>query len=130
MKQVNIGEGNGLPLLVDNGTLVATFCLLDTLHKNLFPVFIGARSDADGIETNHLLDGFGQVLVFDGSSDTEVLQFVVEEIYGVASLLLTELSQRIGDGHVMIFARYSFLSLCTDSQQKGKNDSNISVHGC
>ena len=129
MKQVYIGVCNGLALLVDNSNLLATLRPMFTLNKNLFFVFVGAHSDAYGIETDHLMDGFGQTFVLDCCSDTEVLQFVVEEIYSVTCLLLTELSQRIGEGYVIVFTRYSFLCLCTDSQQQGKNESNISVHG-
>jgi hypothetical protein len=104
MKQVNVGVCNGLALLVDDVTLVAGFSFLYALHKNLMSILLSARSDAYGIETDHLLYGFGQMLVLDSCSDTEVLQFVIEEIDGVTCLLLTELSQRIREGYVMIFA--------------------------
>ena len=130
MKQVDIGIGYGLACFVDDGALVTGVRFLYALHENFLSVLIGACSDADGIEPNHLLNCFWQVLIFDISGDTEVLQFVIEEINGVASLLLTELSQRIGEGYVMIFVRYSLLCLCTDSQQQGKNDEyDMSVHG-
>ena len=119
----------GLALLVDDGARQAAGGLVGTLHENLTSVLIGARSDADGIEAYHLLNGFRQVFVLDISGDTEVLQFVVEEVDGVARLLLCELPQRIREGYVVVFVRYSFLSLCADSQQQGNNESHISVHG-
>ena len=103
MKQVNIGVCNGLTCLVDNGTLIAGFCFLYALHENLPSVFIGACSDADGIKADYLLNGFRQVLVLYSCSDTEVLQFVVEEVDGVACLLLCELVQSIGERHIIIF---------------------------
>ena len=109
MKQVNIGVCNGLTCLVDNGTLIAGFCFLYALHENLPSVFIGACSDADGIKADHLLNGFRQVLVLYSCSDTEILQFVVEEVDGVTRLLLTELSQRIREGDVIVITRYSLL---------------------
>ena len=56
-----------------------------------FIVVEASRSDANGIKTNHLLNGFWQVFILDGSSDTEVFQFVVKEVDGVVRLLLTEL---------------------------------------
>ena len=62
-----------------------------TLHKNLTSILLSACSDANGIETNHLLNGFWQVFILDGSSYTKVFQFVVKEVDGVVRLLLTEL---------------------------------------
>ena len=84
--------------------------LMDALHENFLSVLIGACSDADRIEAYHLLDGFGQMLVLDSCCDTKVLQFVVEEVDGVTRLLLTELSQRIREGYVIVFTRYSLHS--------------------
>ena len=115
-KQSDVGVGYGLALLVDDGALVTGFRFLYAFHENLLSFLFSTCSDSDGIETNHLLDGFWQVLVLYSSGDTKVLQFVVEEIYGVACLLLTELSQRIREGYVIVFTRYSRLGLCTDSQ--------------
>ena len=129
MKQVNIGVCNGLTCFVNDGALVAGFRFLYAFHEDLLSFLFGTCSDADRIEAYHLLDGFGQMLVLDSCRDTKVLQFVVEEVDGVTRLLLTELSQRIREGYVIVFTRYSFLCLCTDSQQQGKNESNISVHG-
>ena len=130
IEDCNVGVGQRLPLFVNNDSHQVTVCLLYALHKNLFPVFIGTGSDADGIETDHLLDGFRQVFVLDSSSDTKVLQFVVEEVDSIVSLLLTELSQRIREGYVMVFASYSFLCLCADCQQQGKNNNSYtSIHG-
>ena len=125
----NIGVCNGLALLINDSARQMEVGLMDALHENLLSVLFGARSDADGIKANHLLNGFGQVLAFDISGDTEVFQFVIEEIDSVACLLLTELSQRIREGYVIVFTRYSLLCLCTDSQQQGKNENYMSIHG-
>ena len=116
MKQVNIGVCNGLTSFVDDGALVAGFRFLYAFHEDLLSFLFGTCSDVDRIEAYHLLDGFGQMLVLDSCRDTKVLQFVVEEVDGVTRLLLTELSQRIREGYVIVFTRYSLLCLCTDSQ--------------
>ena len=72
---------------------------------------------ADRIKAYHLLNGFGKCLSIDSGSNSEILQLVVDEHDSIVGLLLGELVKSIGDRHIIIIIRDTFLSLRADSQQ-------------
>ena len=100
----DVGIGYRLALLVYDSTRQMTVGFVGTLNEYLFSVLICTRGDTDGVEANHLLDGFGQTFVLDSSCDAEVLQFVVEEHDGVVGLLLCQLFESIRERHIIILA--------------------------
>ena len=87
MKQVNIGVGHGLAVLVNDSARQMALGLVGTLDVDFA---LATFHDADGIETNDLHDGLRDRLVLDAGGHTEVLQFVVNEVYGVRLLQVVE----------------------------------------
>ena len=86
------------------------------------------NSHVDGIEAYHLADGIGNRLTVDGSGDTEVLQFVVEETNGVVVGLLIQLSQSLAERHIIILLR-NLLSLHFSQSKTAGNDEKDASHG-
>ena len=74
MKQVNIGVGHGLAVLVDDGARQMTFSLMGTLHID-FP--FATLYDTDGIEAYKLDDGIRNRLTLHMCCYPEVFQIVV-----------------------------------------------------
>ena len=97
----NVGICHWLALFIDDGARQVAVGLVDTLHID-FSV-VGLHGHANGIEAYHLLDGIWQFLVLDGSSNAEVLQFVVEEVDDVFLLLVIQLEQGIAERHIIIY---------------------------
>ena len=56
MKQVNIGVGHGLAVLVDDGARQVAVGLVGTFHINLM---FSTLDHTDWIEANNLQDSFG-----------------------------------------------------------------------
>jgi len=104
MKQVNIGVGHRLAVLVNNGSRQMVFSLMGTLNGN-FPV---CNAYADGIKAYHLTDGIGHGLAMNGGGDAEVFQFVVEEVDFVVGGLGIQLAQGIAERHIVVFTIYQF----------------------
>jgi len=69
MKQVNIGVGYGLAVLVDNCPSQVALGLVGTLHID---VALATFHDAYRIETDNLHEGIGHGLVLDAGGHAEV----------------------------------------------------------
>ena len=98
MKQVNIGIGHGLAVLVDDGASQMALSFMGTLHIDFA---FTTLYDLDGIETNDLHDGLSDRLVLDAGGHAEVLQFVVDKGDVVISGLFLNVFQGFGKGDVL-----------------------------
>ena len=74
----DIGEGDGLSLLVGHVSYEVAVGLVRTLHEYLMRHRVACvNGHADGIEAYHLLYGVGQRLVLNICRHAEILQFVI-----------------------------------------------------
>ena len=101
MKQVNIGVGHGLAVLVDDGARQMALGLVGTLHIDFA---LATLHDADGIEANDLHDGLRDRLVLDAGGHAEVLQFVIDEVDGVRLLQIVEFHQSLRQRYIIILS--------------------------
>ena len=98
MKQVNIGVGHGLAVLVDDGARQMAIGLMGTFHINLM---FSTLYHTDRIETNNLQDGIRDGLVLYMSGYSEVFKFIVDKGDVVISGLFLNVLQGIGKGDVL-----------------------------
>ena len=98
MKQVNIGVGHWLAVLVNNGASQMAFSLMGTFHKDF--VF-ATLHDSDGIEANNLHDGICERLMVDAGGHAKVFEFIVDKGDVVISGLFLNVLQDIGKGDVL-----------------------------
>ena len=98
MKQVNIGVGHGLAVLVDDGARQMAVSLVGTFHINLM---FSTLYNTDWIESNDLHYGIGDGLVLYMSCYSEVFKFIVDKGDVVISGLRLNVLQGIGKGDVL-----------------------------
>ena len=124
MKQVNIGVGHWLAVLVNNGARQMTFSLMGTFHKDF--VF-ATLHDPDGIEANNLHDSLCDSLVLDAGSHAEVFQIVVKEADVIIARLLVEVTQSLRHRYVVVTAR-NLLRLNVDETEQGNKGHHEVLH--
>ena len=90
MKQVNIGVGYRLAVLVDDGACQMAVCLVGTLHEYLM---LPAFDNSNGVETDYLEDGIRQRFLLNICPDLKILQLLVDEVDGVVPLQVVEFHQ-------------------------------------
>ena len=79
----HIGVCEWLPVLVNESSLEMIFGLLDALHIDFVPV---SDRHLDGVEPDELLHCLGHGFALDLSGDTEVFQFVEQEVDGISGI--------------------------------------------
>ena len=123
-EQGDVGIGQGLACLIEDGTLVARGGLLRALDGDFFAL----HGHLDGIKADQLLDGIGYRLVLDSSRHPEVLQLVVEETDIVFPTPLVEPLERLTHRHVIECPRHPLPKGCRDDAKACHEKNHTPCH--